>query len=316
MIAVGFRLLSFKEDDNIESELKKIAPRLSSSWNSGFGHYDFLYAHSQSQMKYLVQVSRTGPKAGIKGIALGDDRTTAFEITAKDYISSSALPLRITISGESGEEDRSDLEAKLKVLFISPERIQDLAAEFKSTIIQKLIPSLHKEGYEETAAATARDERESELNARRYPPPNPMRDPEPARPYPFVDPLAQPPRNPHPLPDGGFAPPGFDDEYDVHRPLRMPGMPGGPSFGGVGSNDLNPPGLGPNDPFRPGFIGGGGMHPTFDDPLFRGQGQQGGQHPHMPPGARYDPPGPYGPARGGAGRPPNPFGGFGGNDFI
>lgn len=83
------------------------------------------------------------------------------------------------------------------------------------------------------------------------------------------------------------------------------------------------------------------MHPTFDDPLFGGQGgdefAQGGYDPRTPPGARYDPLGPGDPfnrGRGGGGigrgggmggglgggmggfGGGNPFGGFGGGDFI
>ncbi|KAI4263729.1 MAG: hypothetical protein L6R42_001138 [Xanthoria sp. 1 TBL-2021] len=93
--------------------------------------------------------------------------------------------------------------------------------------------------------------------------------------------------------------------------------------------------MGPYDPLRgPGFgpgggIGGGGMHPTFDDPMFGGGGGGGlgGYDGRAPPGARYDPVGPGDgapnlrggprfPGGGPGGRPPNPFGGFGGNDFI
>lgn len=195
------------------------------------------------------------------------------------------------------------------------------------------MPSINKEGYQESpnagnsAAQDARDDRE-EAHARRNPPRDPLADPglpAPARPYPFNDPLADAPRRP--LPQGDFPPPGFDDEYDLSRPLR--GMarpfPGAGSPFGIGHDDLNPPGLGPFDPLRGSFVGGGqggfggGMHPTFDDPLFGGQGQGRGRgnNPHAPPGARYDPIGPNdGPQRGGGGRPPNPFGGFGGNDFL
>jgi len=69
---------------------------------------------------------------------------------------------------------------------------------------------------------------------------------------------------------------------------------------------------------RPGGGMGGGMHPTFDDPMFGGgRGDGRGEGGNAPPGARYDPVGPGMPPRGGmGGRPPNPFGGFGGNDFI
>jgi len=107
----------------------------------------------------------------------------------------------------------------------------------------------------------------------------------------------------------------------------------------LGHDDLYPPGLGPNDPLRPHFGGGlprpggmgGGMHPTFDDPMFGGQGGQGSYDPMAPPGARYDPIGPGGAPRdnrggprfpggggigGPGGRPHNPFGGFGDGDFI
>lgn len=330
MVAVGFRLVGFGENQKIEAECERIAPMLLAKWNSSFGSHSFLYAHSQSSMNYVIKIDRLGGKAEIRGIGLGDERISRFEITAKDFISSAALPLRITLA-QDGEEDRSDLEQKLKELFISPSRIQDLASEFKLTIIQKLMPNLHKEGYQETAtpasasaeASRVREERNSQPRGQ-IPPPNPLADPAPARPYPFNDPLAADPRRP--IPQGDFPPPGFDDEYDLNRPLR--GMahpfPGAGSPFGIGHNDLNPPGLGPHDPLRGSFVGGGpggfggGMHPTFDDPLFGGNGRGRGQGgPQNPPGARYDPIGPGdGPQRGMGGRPPNPFGGFGGNDFI
>ena len=115
-------------------------------------------------MQYVIKIDRLGGKAEIRGIGLGDERISRFEITAKDYISSAALPLRITLTAD-GEEDRSDLEAKLKEVFISPSRIQDLASEFKVTIIQKLMPNLNKEGYEESAAQNAREEREDREEA-------------------------------------------------------------------------------------------------------------------------------------------------------
>ncbi|RDW80867.1 hypothetical protein BP5796_05565 [Coleophoma crateriformis] len=332
MIAVGFRLIGYSEGQKTEAECRELAPRMSEKWNSTFNSHSFVYAHSQSSMEYVVKVDRLGGKAEIRGIGLGDERITRFEVVAKDYISSAALPLRIQMT-EEGEEDRSTLEDKLKEVFISPSRIQDFASLFKTQIVQKLMPSLQKEGYEESIAADARDDMRDQREAahaqrtgRDQPPRQPDALPEPARPYPFADPLASGPRGT--LPDGGFAPPGFDDEYDLNRPLRgmAPPFPGAGSPFGIGHNDLNPPGLGPNDPLRGSFVGGGpggfggngGMHPTFDDPLFGGRGGQGGFHPHAPPGSRYDIPGPGfgGSPRGSGGAPPNPFGGFGGNDFI
>jgi hypothetical protein len=140
MTAVGFRLLGFGENQKIgqfsnpaiqlksslpltESECQRLAPRLLPQWNSSFGSHAFLYAHSQSSMQYVVKVDRLGGKAEVRGIGLGDERISRFEITAKDYISSSALPLRITIDA-NGEEDRSNLMAKLQEIFISEARIK------------------------------------------------------------------------------------------------------------------------------------------------------------------------------------------------
>ncbi|RMD43818.1 hypothetical protein DV735_g1322, partial [Chaetothyriales sp. CBS 134920] len=114
----------------------------------------------------------------------------------------------------------------------------------------------------------------------------------PARPYPFNDPLAQAP--PQPLPTGDFPPPGFEDEYDLNR-LPRATTGGSQPFGHIGERDLYPPGLAPHDPLRIGPVGGGyrggggGMHPTFDDPLFGGTSSAAPLNPIAPPGARYDP---------------------------
>jgi hypothetical protein len=138
MTAVGFRLIGYSEGQKTgklfpfvsvvstnspETELAEIAPRLSTKWNSSYGSYSFLYAHSQSSMQYVIKIGRLGGKAEIRGIGLGDERISRFEVTAKDYISNAALPLRINLTAD-GEEDRSDLDAKLKEVFISPSRIQ------------------------------------------------------------------------------------------------------------------------------------------------------------------------------------------------
>lgn len=77
-------------------------------------------------MEYVVKVDRLGGKAEIRGIGLGDERISRFEIIAKDYISNAALPLRISLTAD-GEEDRSDLADKLKAIFTTPHRIQGLS---------------------------------------------------------------------------------------------------------------------------------------------------------------------------------------------
>lgn len=287
-----------------------------------------------------------GGKTEIRGLAIGHERIIRLEITARDYVSQSALPLRITLDPATGDENRADLPSKLQAVFITPERVSDLASLVKINIIQRLVPRLQKDGYEEELESP--DYRAAQEDANRegrsagpgrqpqqqQQPPPPL-IPDPARPYPFDDPLAAPPRRP--IPAGDFLPPGFEDELEINRPpragggLRMPGD-GRPPFN-IGHDDLHPPGLGPHDPLRGSFVPGGGlprpggmgggMHPTFDDPLF--QGLRGGHEgydfdPQAPPGARWDPVGPgAGGPRFGGGRPGGGFGGAGnpfGGDII
>ena len=278
-------------------------PALPTEWNAN-STFAFRYAHAQSSMQYLLKVSRLGNNAVIFALALGDDRTSSFDIPTKDYISASALPL----------SQAENLTATLRDVFISLSRLGDLIGLFKINVIQKLAPGLYKEGYEDQAQVPRERPEESRQRDR-------LRDdslPQRARPYPFEDPLANAPRQPNPA--GDFAPPGFEDEFEINRPPRgfPPGFPGGRSPWNIGERDLYPAGLGPNDPLRgtmgPGSGSGGGMHPTFDDPLFGGTGGAGqGYDPRQPPGARYDPPGPFGPPSGrGRGTGGGGFGGFGG----
>lgn len=332
MLAVGFRLIGLGEEHKIgrsicamlvpqcsqpteaQSDPQDVQP-LPAEWDKS-SSFAFRYAHSQSSMEYLVKVNRLGSKAVIFGVGLGDDKTASFEVKANDYISEGSI---------KEATSSSDKLLSLRNIFISTGRINDLSALFKLNIIQRLAPGINKAGYEDTTSSVEQPRRREET---RPPERDPLRDdyPPPARPYPFDNPLAVP-RRPHPA--GDFPPPGFEDEYELNRPAR--GMlPGQQPFGNIGDRDLYPPGLGPHDPLRMGpggggFRGGGGMHPTFDDPLFGGQGGHRPYDPRAPPGARYDPIGPGdGPPNlrggprfpGGGGGGGNPFGGFGSGDFI
>ena len=324
MLAVGFRLKGLGEDHRIEaqSESGDIQP-LPSEWDQ-HSSYAFRYAHSQSSMEYLIKVNRLGSKALIFGVALGDDKTASFEVKAEDYISEGSL---------KEQSSEIDLATRLQHVFISAGRMNDLASLFKSSILQKIAPGIRKEGYEDNTSTIEQPRRHEET---RPPARDPLREyePPPARPYPFNDPLAAAPRRPFPA--GEFPPPGFEDEYEINRPPRGAFGDRQP-FGNIGEQDLYPPGLGPNDPLRigpggGGYRPGGGMHPTFDDPIFGGRGGAAPFDPRAPPGARYDPVGPgdrppnlRGPRFGGAGGGGpggggfgggNPFGGYGSGDFI
>ena len=105
-----------------EAECARLAPRLPTRWNSGLNSHGFVYSHIQSSMQFVVKVDRLGGKTEIRGLAVGDERIVRTEISARDYISTAALPLRIA-RADDGSEDRSDLEDRLRKVFISDERI-------------------------------------------------------------------------------------------------------------------------------------------------------------------------------------------------
>lgn len=341
MLAVGFRLVGLGEDHSIEAHATSEDARpLPTEWNSSSSP-SFRYKHAQSSMEYLLKVSRLGNKTVINAIGMGDDKPADFNLTTADYISTSALPATPVPSEDASPEDAKHA---ITSIFISPSRLTDLGTDLRVQVIQRLMPSLQKKGYEETRQGTSsntqggrRGGQTQDPAPERQPPAyNPLRrDDPPARPHPLADPSIMPRRPP--VPAGDFPPPGFEDEYEIQPPPRGWPPAGGGGLGGYGERDLYPAGLGPNDPMRggvgPGFRGGGsggGMHPTFDDPMFCGRGGEGGYDPQAPPGARYDPVGPgMGPPRGaGGGRfgggggggfggaPPNPFSGFGSGDFI
>lgn len=339
MLAVGFRLVGLGEDHSIEAHATQEDARpLPQEWNRSSSQ-SFRYKHAQSSMEYLLVISRLGAKTVINGIAMGDDKPADFHLTTADYISASALP---STPYRSEDTPLEDAKHAITSLFNRPSRLTDLGNDLKVNIIQRLMPSLQKEGYEETrtntASSTRQDQRQRDPSPERQPPVyDPLRrDDPPARPHPLADPGIMPRRPPVPV--GDFPPPGFEDEYEIQRPQR--GGYGPPQSGGnpgYGERDLYPAGMGPNDPLRVGGVGpglrggpGGGMHPTFDGPVFGGQGGYEGYDPQAPPGARFDPVGPGGRGpqgsggrfgggpRGGSGfgGPPNPFSGFGSGDFI
>lgn len=318
MVAAQFRLVGLGEEHNIESNTD--ATILPKEWNAHNSTYSFRYMREESSIEYLLKVNRLGNNAVVMGLA-GDDQATSFDVPVNEYIVPSALPFQM----------QRKTPDSLRNIFVNPNRLEDLLGLFKIHVIQKFtIPSQSKEEDEEDVEE-ARYQRDRLKQPEGPPQRDPLREEEtsqPARPHPFNDPLAAAPRRPGPVPD--FAPPGFEDEYEMNRPSQGLAMPYG--RGGVprsGDQDLYPQGLGPYDPLRgtsgPGASGGGGMHPTPDDPMFGGFGRgKSGYDPRAPPGSRYDPVGPWdtppsgrGSGPSGRGFGPGGFGGgFGGGDII
>lgn len=316
MLAVNFKLVGLGEDHKLPTPSTASAPQpVPPQWNAA-STVDLRYTHPQSSMQFLLHISRLSSKVTIQALALGHDKVVTFDVTSKDFISESSLPATPVTASASIE----DAQHAITSIFVNPSRLSDFGNLLKVNVIQKLVPSLQKEGYEDTTttssttSASQQPQAPHSRNPLHSPPTyDPLRDgppgPPPARPDPLADPSIGP-RPPRPFPAGDFPPPGFEDPYDVHRP--PPGMGSG-GIGsvdpGYGERDLYPPGMGPNDPLRiggrggRGGRGGGGMYMDMRD-IERGAHPD--FNPQVPHGARYDPVGPGGP---GGGVPYDPLSG-------
>jgi PI31 proteasome regulator N-terminal len=294
MLALDFRFIGFGEDHNAgipqttsisdTVELEFDEHNVQTLWTSeSDSHTEFRYAHPQSAMRYLVKVSRMAGKTIIMGMAWGVDRTVSLEVVTRDYTSEGFFPWT---SGDGREVVGG---------YIGEHRLRDLASLMKINILQKLISNLNKEGYSEETTA-------EEFQSETYPRQQPPRQRQP--PEDLFDPLRIPTRTP----DDPEHMPSFEDPYDLTRP--PPVFPSRSPLA-IGSDDLNPPPfLGPGG-FRPPGANAPDHQGMFMD--IRGRGRAN-RPPGVPPGARWDPIGPF--SGRGRGRGGNPFSGYGSGDFI
>ncbi|KAG0318537.1 hypothetical protein BGZ99_005612 [Dissophora globulifera] len=311
MTAVGFKLVGLGEDDSLGDrqsieDLSK-ANVLPERWNASKESYSFRYTHSHSQLTYLIKCMRLAGKCVIHGTTIETSKICSLELEVKDFASPSYFPFTTATNLNTDP---------LWNGFISRSRINDLIAQFKLKIVQQLIPGLSKPGYQEESApssTTTGSGSTSGTGAGRradpgYYPDDPLR-------FPGVGGIPQPGRP-------GFVPrpPIFGDPFSAEDPEFM----GNPFE--IGRSDLDPfggrigggfGGIGGLGGIGSGGIGGssgGGMYVGPNHPMFRrppggiggsgGSGIYGGPQPlprgSVPPGARFDPIGPFGPSGGSA----------------
>lgn len=252
-----------------------------------------------------------------------DNKSYSFDLSLSDYFSASAFPLTLDSSPSSS--------SVLMNAFATPNRLADLISLYRINILQPLIPGLRKDGYDELASSSSTSATTSGASGS-----GSNQQPLAGRGGYYPD-----PGGPLPIPFGGE--PRLPN-LPPRLPNLQPRLPSNPLA--IGSRDLDPlggarpqfplfPTGGPSsmgDPFNGG--GGDGMMVGRDHPLFRerfgdgnnplgggegfgggmgmgGNGMGGGM---VPPGARFDPVGPFGgiPGRGGRGGFGGGMGGRGG----
>jgi len=324
MTGTGFKLVGVGKDGKLVENSRDtgVESRLPADWAKYDGKFLFKYtSRSVPTLGITVTVEERNGGRAVVQFETSKERKVVFntpeEKPLSDFMNTNAL----------GMPDVKPNQDQIEKMFKGTRYpIQTIIDRFKINI---------KEVQEEVEP--------SQNQPKAISPPAPQKLPDtaqpPALPRPFDDPL-QPHRQP--IPAGDFPPPGFDDELDMNRRRPYPNLSGRDDRPfNIGQDDLYPQGLGPNDPLRPSLTdpsrgdlrgSGGGMHPTFDDPLFRSDMPSRGYNSQVPPGARYDPVGPgdpqdpnFGgdmpmPGRGLGGRhgPGNGFGpggGFNGNPF-
>lgn len=259
---LGFRLTSLSDEPSDKAVQSFAGNALPPAWNaSGPGSYTFRYAHEQSSMTFLVKVVSLGARLLIHATALESNRTESFEVELDRFTSRSFWPW----PSSSGEA--------LVNGFVSSSRVSDFAFGFQVKIVQKLVPGLRKEGYEEVT--------DTDQGSAGQPP---VAGPSSSR------------QQPPPRPAGPHDPDDFYPPAPIRDPLRIGDRDLDP-LGGRGGENFGPPPLFGGGPGRfPGGDDGGGMivgpnHPMFRDRFGGGHGPGGGV---VPPGARFDPVTPFG----------------------
>lgn len=285
MSALSFRLIGIDDGTTITSFAKNILPE---NWNAHSpGHFTFRYRHDQSSLEFVVKVSKLAARTIVNAIAVESDKAASLDVQTTDYTSASFFPYNPSVDGAQ----------PLVHGFISSNRVTDFVQSYKLNVLQKLVPGLRKEGYTESP-----EDASPSQGSQGHPRPQAPRAPTP--PYAGHDPFGSHPSH---IPSGNPLSIGrrdLDPLPSHPNPFGPPPLFGGPS-GGDGMF------VGPDHPIfsdrftpgRGGGIGGRGQ----PEGLWGGDGFL----PPMgaPPGARFDPVGPFGSPFGqGSGRG-GPFGG-------
>ncbi|KAJ3162095.1 hypothetical protein HDU86_005793 [Geranomyces michiganensis] len=293
MMRFGFRFLGIGEhrtdrtDPAEPTAVNDALTPLPADWNASGDMFSVRFKHSQSSLTFLLKGVKVGSKLVVHGVATEDDNLHTIELSLPTFVSPSfTFPC-----GRSG----------LDAAFASEDQLHAVLTEFRTKIVQKLIPGLNKPGFEawknQPSAGGSTSSSSQQQPDRRGPPYfHPIPSPETNPHYPGQ------PHNPHgEMYPGPHRNPFNIGDTDLDPLAASPGLVGYPRPGGLG--------------------GGGGMFVGPDHPMFGGGGGGSGlPRPGVPPeglpfgaappGARYDPIGPFAPRGGGPMRPPGRGGSF------
>ncbi|KAI8920721.1 PI31 proteasome regulator N-terminal-domain-containing protein [Entophlyctis helioformis] len=275
LTALGFRFLGIGEDtprsapaashasntntNSDSTDDSSDAARLPPAWNATGDTYSLRYAHPQSSFTFLLKAVRLASKLILHAMSIQAAVVHDLALDVSSLADASSFPIRrsslaaastnasnastntFTRSSTNTSTDAADWWAPhpLGRAFLSKDRLEEFVYQFKTRIVQQLIPGLNKPGYEES------------------------------RPLPSATASTAAPTPAHPQPSGSLRDPARGGRAPDWEPSGVPfpgqgggggrasGAPFAPSPYGVGDVDL--------DPFAaaPGLIlpGRGGMYP-------------------------------------------------------
>ncbi|KAJ3330358.1 hypothetical protein HDU76_005870 [Blyttiomyces sp. JEL0837] len=327
LVQLGFRFRGLGEEGIVSSEEASPTTQtpssvLPSDWNRSGDTFSFRYTHDQSTFTFLLKGVKVATKLLVHCLAIQDGKLYTLDLNIGDYISPTAPTPLLT----EEQADAPYIETASRpgtwanpafALYAGITQFETLVYKFRTEIIDRVMPSINKPGYENAPAASSGSSSSTQQPRR-----DPLRDYDRDR-------REQPPYF-HPGGVGGVGPmyprgsPYGIGDVDLDPFGAAPGMipprggmhPGGgmvvgpdhPMFGGGPGFPRGPGGFGGG---RGGF-GGGGIGGIGGAP---GGGFYGGGGVFLPPGAvppgaRFDPIGPFGgpagPGRGGFPPPGRP----------
>ncbi|TPX53742.1 hypothetical protein PhCBS80983_g06187 [Powellomyces hirtus] len=285
MLRFGFRFLGLGEagNGNGTNQQPDVAegetPPLPADWNGAGDMFSFRYRHSQSSLTFLLKGVKVGSKLVVHGMGIEDEKLHTLELSLPTFISP-AFPFPYTTTQQQQQLGGGG-ESALQSAFASADRLHAVLTEFRVKIVQQLIPGLDKPGFEEWKN----------------------------RPEPTTTSTHAPPYHPIPSP---HTDPHFPYGSGSGGSHLHPTFPGRSPYT-IGDTDLDPLAASPGlvFPHTGGLSQGGSMFVGPDHPMFH-HGGGGVPRPDrylppgaVPPGARFDPIGPFGPRPGGGpGGPP------------
>ncbi|KAJ8330350.1 hypothetical protein QVD99_007695 [Batrachochytrium dendrobatidis] len=289
MTGLGFDLIGNTGDQaSLSKESTADKNKLPFDWNASTDAYSLSYLFSKTLTTYLVKAVKMGNKLIVHGMNLQDESVHDFTVGINTVVASSAVfPFKVATADPQTLATPWE-STRLSLLFVSRERAEQLLHDFKSSMIDALLKEqAHTRSGQSYKAIDPMLVTAHDSIIRDHRPPLSIR------------------------PDTETKSGTIETEFNSHIPNRF----------GVGDVDLDPlaaaPGMmNPIHGFPKGFGSGpmhpgGGMivgpdHPMFNNPvnpLYSAGGSPGFPPGAVPPGARFDPVGPFG-------QRPNRYGGF------